>query len=162
MAIIGNVAIFCNVYFFIDVWHQLLKVPHVATNVNLVTLTRLMLVGEEVARLSDWLTIFWVTRVNYFGELVSLAEGGCRWHLEHSVLHAILLSVIGRNQMISGLGQQIEEKRMERGTYFLATLNESAMALALEASVLNVDSTFIFFYSASYQILFIFKSNLEL
>jgi len=64
--------------------------------------------------------------------------------------------------MISGLGQQIEEKRMERGTYFLATLNESAMALALEASVLNVDSTFIFFYSASYQILFIFKSNLEL
>ena len=50
-----------------------------------------MLIGEEIARLSDWLAGVWVTRMNYFGELAGIAEGVCRWHLEHSVLHTMLL-----------------------------------------------------------------------
>jgi hypothetical protein len=29
--------------------------------------------------------------MNYFGELAGIAEGVCRWHLEHSVLHTMLL-----------------------------------------------------------------------
>ena len=64
-----------------------------------------MLVGEEVARLSDWLASVWVTRVNNFGVLARIAKGGCRWHLEHTVLHTMLLSVMSKNQIVSSLEQ---------------------------------------------------------
>ena len=92
-AIISDVALTCNVYFLIDVWHFLLKISPVGTYVNLVTLACLMLISEEVSRLRDWLAIVWVTRMNNFWVLVRIAEGGCRGHLEHAVLHTMLLPI---------------------------------------------------------------------
>jgi len=102
-AIISNVALTLNVYFLIDIWHLLLKIPLIGTNVNLVTLTCLMFVCEEVARLCHWLTIVWVTRVNNFGVLVRIAEGSCRRHLEHTMFQTMFLPIKRRKQIVSAL-----------------------------------------------------------